>query len=353
MRLKWYTRIIGVTTVLVSALLVLAPAPAAAQAVGKPRVVVITMGGTIASRSDGAPMTPGAALINAVPELAKYADIRVEEFTRVGSSQLTPDHWLRLSKRINALFGEDRELAAIVITHGTDTMEETAFFLNLTVNDARPVVLTGSMRGSDEISADGPANLLNAVRVAVSRQSVGQGVLVVMNEDISDARDLQKTDNRRVQTFQSPQVGFLGSANPDTVVFARRVLRPHTTASEFDVSRVDSLPSVEMLTDYSGFDGALMSAAVGLKPRGVVLATFAGGRMSAGGRLALQRASKASVPAVIASRVPNGRMVGNPLGELPGVMARDLPPNKARVLLMLALTRTADLREIQRLFDAY
>ena len=337
---------------LVLALCATVSVAAHAQQAPKPQVLIVTTGGTIASRAAG-PMTEGPALVGAIPELAKYADIRVEEFTRVGSSQMTPDHWVRLAKRINAGFKADPRLAAIVVTHGTDTMEETAFFLNLTVHDARPVVVVGSMRGADEISADGPANVLNGVRVAVSRAAVGQGVLVVMNEDIGDARDLWKTDNRRVNTFRSPELGFLGFADPDTVIFYRKVIRPHTTATEFDVGAIDALPAVEILTDYAGFDSAVMRAAVARKPRGIVLTSFAGGRLSAGGRAALRIAAEAGIAVVVASRVPGGRIVGNPLGELPGVLARDLPAHKARVLLMLALTRTDELRGIQRIFDTY
>lgn len=323
-----------------------------AQPAPKGRVLVLTTGGTIASRAAG-PMTDGASLVRAIPEVANYADVQVEEFSRVASSQMTPAHWVRLAKRISAGFRSDRELSGMVVTHGTDTMEETAFFLNLTVRDMRPVVVVGSMRGGDEVSADGPANLVNGVRVAVAPDAAGHGVLVVMNEDIGDARDLWKTDNRRVDTFRSPERGFIGVADPDTVLFFRRVTRPNTVASEFDIEAIEVLPSVEILTDYAGFDSTVMQAAVLRHPRGIVFTSFAGGRLSAGGRAALDIAARAGIPVVVASRVPGGRIVGAPLGNLPGVLARDLPPHKARVLLMLALTRSSDLPDIQRIFDRY
>lgn len=326
--------------------------PLAAQEALKPRVVILTTGGTIASRV-GAPMAEGDSLVGAVPELLNHARVEVEEFSRIGSSQMTPSHWLRLSLRIGELFRGDREVAGVIVTHGTDTMEETAFFLNLTVHDKRPVVLVGSMRSANEISADGPANLLNAVRVAVSDAAVGKGVLVVLNEDIAAARDVWKTDNRRVHTFRSPELGFVGFADPDTVIFYRESLRPHTTRSEFDLAGIDSLPIVEIAVDYTGFDGSTIDYLLGREPDGLVLATFAGGRMSAGARSGVRAAVDAGIPLAIASRIPGGRIVGNPVGDSPVVVARDLPPHKARILLMLALTRTDDIDAIQRIFDTY
>jgi L-asparaginase len=334
------------------AIAVICAVPAPAQETAKPKVVILTTGGTIASRV-GAPMAEGDSLVHAVPELLDHADVRVEEFSRIGSSKMTSAHWLSLSQRINEIFREDSELAGVVVTHGTDTMEETAFFLNLTLRDARPVVLVGSMRAANEVSADGPANLLNGVRVAVADAAVGKGVLVVLNEDINAARDVWKTDNRRVHTFRSPELGAIGVADPDTVVFYREPVRPHTTESEFDVSGLDSLPRVEIAVDYTGFDGSTIDYLVGREPDGIVVATFAGGRMSAGAGRGVRSAVEAGIPLAIASRVPGGRIVGDPLGELPAVVARDLPPNKARILLMLALTRSRDVQEIQRMFDTY
>jgi len=317
-----------------------------------PEVLILTTGGTIASRATG-PMTDGPSLVRGIPALASVATVRVDEVLRVPSSQVTPNDWLRLARRITAELAASPALRGIVVTHGTDTMEETAFFLNLTVRDARPVVVVGSMRGGDEVSADGPANLLNGVRVAASESATGQGVLVVLNEDISAARDVWKTDNRRVETFASPERGYVGAADPDTVVFFRRVLQPHTTASEFELSGLEALPSVEILTDYAGFDSTVMQAAIGRQPRGLVLTSFAGGRLSAGARAAVRMAGAAGIPVVVASRVPGGRIVGTPLGDLPGVLARDLPAHKARVLLMLALTRTSERGALQRIFDRY
>lgn len=318
----------------------------------KPEVLILTTGGTIASRTD-APLIAGSVLVQAVPELANHASISVEEFSVIGSSKITPKDWLRLAQTINAKFAEDDDLAGIVITHGTDTMEETAYFLNLTVNSDKPVVLVGSMRSDNEISADGPANLINAVRVAISVQAVGQGVLVVLNEDITAARDVWKTDNRRVQTFQGSNVGHIGAVDPDGVRFYHRVLQPHTTSAEFDVSRIAALPDVFILSDFTGIDETLVRDFGNQEMDGLVVRTFAGGRMSSGMLAGLASLEQRNTPTVITSRVPGGRIVSAPDYEFSAVVSNGQQDNKARILLMLALTRTAELSEIQRIFDTY
>ena len=315
-------------------------------------LLILTTGGTIASRSD-APLMPGDALIQAVPELGQYADIRVEEFSVIGSSKMTPRHWLGLAKRINAAFSRSPELKGIVITHGTDTLEETAYFLNLTVKSSRPVVLVGSMRSSTEVSADGPANLINAVRVAVDDDATGKGVLVVLNEDISAARDVWKTDNRRVHTFRASNVGHIGSVDPDGVRFYHQPLQPHTGTAEFDVTAIDALPNVIVMTDYTGIDASLVADILDRDYDGVVVRTFAGGRMSAGMLEGLEANAERGVPVVVSSRVPGGRIVEAPDYAFPAVVANGQPDNKARILLMLALTATDETSEIQRIFDTY
>ena len=317
-----------------------------------PQVLILTTGGTIASRTDG-PLIDGPALVQAVPQLTDYANIRVEEFSVIGSSRMTPAHWLALAKRINEIYSSDGDLAGIVITHGTDTMEETAYFLNLTVQSDRPVVLTGSMRSSTEVSADGPANLINAVRVAISEQAVGQGVLVVVNEDINAARDTWKTDNRRVQTFNGANVGRIGVVDPDGVRFYHRSLQPHTTTSEFDVASVDALPDVVILSDFTGIDQKLVERFGGQPMDGLVVRTFAGGRMSAGMSGGLTEIADLGIPTVVTSRVPGGRIVAPPDYDFPAVISNGQQDNKARILLMLALTRTSDLAEIQQIFNTY
>jgi len=317
-----------------------------------PRVVVLTTGGTIASRTV-APMVEGHALVQAVPEVLDHARVEVEEVVRIGSSQMSPAVWVTLAERINTLLRQDPQLRGIVITHGTDTLEETAFFLNLTVKDSRPVVVVGSMRSSDEISADGSANLLNAVRVSVEADARDKGVLVALNESIAAARDVWKTHNRRVDTFESSDLGMLGVADPDEVVFYRSPLRPHTSATEFAVSNDRPLPTVPIIHDYAGFDGELLRQALTTDPAGIVVATFAGGRMSPGARAGITDVLAAGVPVVIASRVPGGRIVGDMSGDGAVVVARDLPPHKARILLMLALDAEIGRADLQRVFDTY
>jgi L-asparaginase len=317
-----------------------------------PRVLILTTGGTIASRTD-APLIEGPALVQAVPELLEHARISVEEFSVIGSSKMTPDHWLRLAKRINEVFAEDTNLTGVVITHGTDTMEETAYFLNLTVKSNRPVVLVGSMRASNEVSADGPANLVAAVRVAADEQAVDQGVLIVLNEDITAARDAWKTDNRRVQTFGASNVGHVGMVDPDGVRFLHRVMQPHTTATEFDVSDIDALPAVLILSDFTGIDPSVVENFFRQEMDGLVVRTFAGGRMSAGMLAGLAAVSDRNRPIVVTSRVPGGRIVDAPDYPFPAIVANGQQDNKARILLMLALTRTSDVRELQGIFDTY
>jgi len=317
-----------------------------------PKVLILTTGGTIASRTN-APLIDGPALVQAVPELANYAAISVEPIARIGSSKMTPDIWLQMLKRIRALIASQPDLQGIVITHGTDTMEETAYFLNLTHQSTIPIVIVGSMRSSNEISADGSANLLNAVRVAVAPGSKGKGVLVVLNENISAARDLLKMNNRRVDAFRSTELGYLGFVDPDQVVFYRSPAKPHTLQSTFDLSAMDHLPSVDIVQDFAGLDKTIPAYFLQRPNAGLVVESFAGGRMSQAMTDALSQLAIDAKPVVIASGVKEGRIFGtNPTGT-PLIIANDLPANKARILLMLALTKTKVPAEIQAIFNHY
>ena len=319
-----------------------------------PRVVVIATGGTIAGRSSGGQLT-GAELVAAVPELAEVARLEVEEFSRIGSSAMTPDHWLRLSRRIDALFSGAEPPAGIVVTHGTDTMEETAYFLHLTVPHDRPVVMVGSMRTASAVSADGPANLLSGVRVAASPEAAGRGVLVVLNDEIHSARDVRKTDNNRVDTFAAAEWGALGVVDADAIVFRRALVTRHTAGSELLLpAGLVELPFVPLETDYAGSDAAALRGYLAAGVDGVVVQAFGGGRASPALREAVGEAAEAGVPVVLASRVPEGRVMGTAAAPERGVLAAgDLPPHRARVVLMLALARGRSPGEIQRLLDTH
>jgi L-asparaginase len=242
-----------------------------------------------------------------VPELAQYADLTVEQFASVGSSAMTPDHWLRLAHRVNEAFAADPSLAGIVVTHGTDSMEETAYFLHLTTRDPRPVVLAGAMRSATAVSADGPANLLAAVRTAIAPSARGMGVLVVLNDWIHSARDVQKMDSNRVDAFRS-EWGPLGVVDADGVFFHRQILTGHTTSSEFDLTGLDALPDVAIVADFAGHDGSGLSGWVG-RAAGLVLEAFGGGRTSPGATRAAVEVAAGGIPVVLASRVAEGRVM--------------------------------------------
>jgi L-asparaginase type II len=327
-----------------AALLALALLPAAAAA-QKPRVLVLTTGGTIAGGQ------AGQDLIGAVPQIGELAEITVEEVVRVGSSAITPAHWLTLGRRINQAFRDDPGLAGIVVTHGTDSMEETSYFLHLTVRDERPVVVTGAMRGPTAVSADGPANVIAAVKTAIARDARAKGVLVVLNDEIHSARDVRKTDSNRVDAFQSPEWGAVGIVDADTVLIHRSVLTRHTTASELELPS-DTLPLVAIVSDYAGSDGSVIRDWAKKGVSGLVVTAFANGRTSPATTAAVREVAAAGIPIVLASRVQEGRVMGD-RGEGRIIAAGDLPPHKARVLLMLALAHTRDAAELRRIFETH
>ena len=331
-----------------------------------PRVVVLATGGTIAGSGKStmslaeykAGSLAGTQLVEAVPELNQFARVSVEQVSNLGSSNMTFAIWRALAERINALFTADAGIAGVVITHGTSTIEETAYFLNLTVKHDRPVVLVGAQRPATALSADGPLNLVNAVRVAASADSRGRGVLVVLNDEINAARDATKTNTYRVETFRAPELGLLGYVDEDKVSFYRTSTRRHTVNSEFDVRAVKTLPSVEILYSYVQPGTELIQAVIKSGVRGIVFAGTGAGTLSS-----FERAAVSAIPAserekgpvmVRASRVGNGRVIGtnvyDPLGIIP---ADNLNAQKARILLMLALTKTHDPTEIRRMFSEY
>jgi L-asparaginase len=345
---------------LLLALLVTA-STAAAQTL--PHVHFVATGGTISNR-DGGRLT-AEELGASMPGLDRYARLTVEQFSNVASSQITLDQWLQLARRLNELFATDPQLAGIVVTSGTDTLEETAFFLHLTVKDPRPVVVVGSMRNPSTLGYEGAANLLEGVRVAADPAAKGKGVLVVLNDEINSARDVTKTDALRLQTFQSRTHGLLGVVDRDRVAFFRQVLQKHTSQSEFDVAAIRELPRVDVIMVYQGASGDLIKAAVDAGAKGIVMATAGAGALSGTQNEGLDYAAQKGVFVVTSTRTGSGRIAPNrgaasqtltPAQQRRrefSVQAEDHIPVKARILLMLALAKTQNRDEIQRIFSEY
>lgn len=332
----------------------------------KPIVYVLSTGGTIAgsgsSSTDLSNYKPGAILgeqlVKAVPQIAQIADVRVEQIVNVRSSDLTIDNWLTLTKRIQAILKETPAVAGFVVTSGTNTLEETAYFLHLTVRSDKPVVLVGSMRPATAISADGPLNLLNAVRTAIAPESRGKGGLIVLNDEINAARDTTKTNTLRVETFRAPELGILGYVDEDRISYYRTTTRRHTANSEFDVTSLTSLPKVTIVYSYVEPDAALIHAAVKAGAKGLVFAGTGNGTLSifeSNAVKEIQAMPAAARPVLVrSSRVGNGRVTPTTEFDAMDIVASDtLTPQKARILLMLALTKTSDLKEIRRIFSEY
>jgi L-asparaginase len=332
---------------------------------GLPRVGLILTGGTIDSvgtdRLDlawyieaGKRLGDGA-LLGRIPELAKIAAVQEIQFRRLPSQALVDKDWLDLVRTIHSIFDEDRA-DGIVITHGTNTLEETAYFLNLTLKTDKPVVIVGSMRPSSAISADGDLNLLNAVKVAADPSSRGRGCLVVMNDTIYSARDVTKNSTYRVQAFQSRDLGPLGFADADgKIAYYHRPARKHTVETEFDVRSMQSLPRVDIVVSYVNADGAMIEAAVKAGAKAIVSAATGAGRPTPAEDDAFDKAYKENqVLMCLCSRVAAGRVVRSPGLTRRGFVAGDnLQPWKARILLALALTKTSNADDIQRMFDSY
>jgi L-asparaginase len=271
------------------------------------------------------------------------------------SQALVDKDWLDLVRKIHSIF-DNGEADGIVITHGTNTLEETAYFLNLTLKTDKPVVLVGSLRPSSAVSADGYLNVLNAVRVAADPQSRGRGCLVVMNDTIFNGRDVTKNATYRVEAFQSRDLGPLGFADADgRVVYYHRPVRKHTTQTEFDVRELTSLPRVDIVLSYVNADGAMIEAAAKAGAKGIVSAATGAGRPTPAQDAAFDKAYKESGTLMcLCSRIASGRVVRSPGLKRKGFVASDnLQPWKARILLALALSKTTNADDIQRMFDTY
>lgn len=318
-----------------------------------PKVRIVATGGTIA----GEQREPGTLvryeikktaneIVAMVPEIRRYAQVETEQFSNLPSPGVTPEHWLRLARRINELFLESPDLAGVVVTHGTARLEETAFFLHLTVKSDRPVVVVGAQRPPTGISPDGPINLLSAVRLAASPEARGKGVMVVMDERILSARETRKI-YARGGGFETGEMGMLGVVATHGVEFFYAPARKHTTMTDFDVSGIQSLPPVHVTYSYAGAEGIAENNA-----RAIIVATTG---FTPAEQKYYEGVRKKGV--IVATTFPTGDQVGSP-----GLPQKDVPPliivkhmlpTKARILMMLALTKTQEPAEIQKIFDEY
>ncbi|EFE94294.1 L-asparaginase 2 [Serratia odorifera] len=329
-------------------------------ALALPSITILATGGTIAGGGESATQssyTAGKlgvdALLSAVPQLKQLANVQGEQLVSIGSQDMNDQVWLTLAKKINA---DCAKTDGFVITHGTDTLEETAYFLDLTVKCDKPVVMVGAMRPATAMSADGPFNLYNAVLTAADPQSANRGVLVAMNETVLDARDASKTSTTAVQAFQSPNFGPLGYIHNGKIDYQRTPQRKHTTATPFDVSKLDTLPKVGIIYNYANASDAPAKALIAEGYQGIISAGVGNGNLYKTVFDTLASAAHHGVAVVRASRVPGGATTEDAEvddAKYGFVAAGALNPQKARVLLQLALTQTKDARQIQQLFNQY
>ncbi len=330
----------------------------------QPRIAVIGMGGSIS--------TPGrhkldlyeygqfAKPLQVEDVLGMFADVLGEfdvvpvSFRAVDSAAADPTLWLELNRVISRVAAE-RSIGGIVITHGTSTLEETAYFLHLAAKVATPIVLVGAQRPPNGLGSDAGINLVNALRVAAAPQAQGLGVLVVMNDEVQSAREVAKTSNFRLQAFQTPDFGILGNVEPDgSVAIYRRPVRRHAPDTEFDVRDLQELPSVEIVYSYAGASARAIEAFVEAGVKGIVVAGTPPGRPSPAQRAALVGAVERGVLVIQSSRAGSGRVIQRSEDRGAGFVAADnLNPQKARVLAMLALCRTNDRAAIARMFSEY
>ena len=328
----------------------------------RPRIVILATGGTIAGSAESATASgyrSGAVavdiLIAAVPEMRKFADVSGVQVSSLGSQDMDDELWVLLATEVNRLLAAE-DVDGVVITHGTDTLEETAYFLTLVVKSDKPVILTGSMRPSTSLGADGPLNIYNAVGVASDPRAKGRGVLVVANDDIHDARAITKRHTTDVQTFVSPEVGLLGVCLFDDREFSRSPARAHTTATPFAVAIGQVLPRVDVIYAHAGMSPDVIDGVIANGAKGVIVAGVGDGNMTTAALAAVKRAIGKGIVVVRSTRVGEGTVRRNIEVDddtVGTVASKELNPAKARVLLKLALTQTSDPKRVQELFDTY
>ena len=347
----------------VAALVIVFGGSAMAGEGGKPNIIVIATGGTIAGVGASGTQTSGYAaatlgidtLLAAVPDIHKIANVKGEQLMQVASESMLGTLQLKMAKRINELL-DNPDVDGVVVTHGTDTTEETAYFLNLTVKSTKPVVMTAAMRPSTAISADGPMNLYNAVLIASTKESAGKGVMVTLNDQITGARDVTKNSTVALEAFRSHifgHMGFIAGGKPN---FYNVSTRKHTVNTEFDVSKTESLPNVEIVYGATDANMIAANAFVAAGAKALVYAGPGNGSMSASVKPAMADLRKKGVLIVRSNHTGSGMTVRN--GEAPDdkmdfVTADTNNPQKARILTQLGLTKTTDTKELQRMFDTY
>lgn len=330
----------------------------------KPKVAFIGTGGTISSlgvhplelQDYGVHNNrlQASGIVARFPEVSEVAEVVAVDFRNVPSTDIYFPEWQALSALCSTLVAEHPDLAGIVIGHGTATLEETAYFLNLVLKVRVPVVMIGSQRPASGLSSDAAINLVNGVRTAMSPDSRGRGVLLMLNDEIQAAREVTKTSNWRMQTFRTPDFGALGHADADRIAYYRRPERRHMPDTEFDVAGLGALPRVDIVYAYPGSDGTAVRAFVAAGAKGIVSAGFAPGSPPPADLAALTEAVKQGVTVVQSSRAGSGRIYGSKRLTDAGILSGDnLNPQKARLLLALALTRTSDPVEIARMFATY
>jgi L-asparaginase len=332
----------------------------------QPTVVLVATGGTIAMKIDPVKNAPvpalsGEELVATIPEISKFARIRVVNFSNEPSNYINPEKWVALAATVSSELNRP-EVAGVIVAHGTDTLEETAWFLDLAIAGEKPIVLIGAQRNASEFDFDGPRNLLNAARICVSRDARGKGVMVALNGQINSAREVMKMNTSTIETFRSGDFGFIGVVDNDRVLFYRAPTRRQHVPL---VARNDvqgkplPLPRVEIVAMYSGADGTLVRAATVAGARGIVIQALGLGNMNVSMYEAVAETIRKGIPVVVSTRVPTGRVLpvygfqggGKTTKDLGAVFADDLSPQKARILLMLALQTTSDPAQLQRLFD--
>ncbi|MES2759801.1 MAG: asparaginase [Pseudomonadota bacterium] len=319
-------------------------AASTAFAQNKPVVQFIATGGTIAMKIDPVKKAPvpaisGDDLLATVPDIGKYATIEVNNLSNVPSDYMDPPRWIQLTKAVQAALARP-EVSGVIVSHGTDTLEETAYWLDLTVNSSKPVVLIGAQRNASSSDFDGPRNLLNAARIVVDAQSKDKGVMLAMNNQINAARYVTKTHTGNVETFNSGDFGFIGEVYPDRVTYASAPMRRQHIAI-----KADKMPAVEIVAMYGGADGMALRSAVDRGAKGIVVQALGMGNMNEPMYEAVKYALSKKVSVVVSTRVHNGRVLpsygfvggGKTTFDAGAVMADDLKPAKARILLMLLL----------------